>query len=363
MSITIAQKITRNKKVIRYYFEWGKAAGQRISSGIFTYKNPKTNTEKNHNKEALAILESKRAKMILDRQAIGSGYIPAYKIKTNFLDFYSDFVKENARYGSRHLQSSLKQFKLFLKKEFITPIDVTEKLCENYRRYLLDKFNGETPSNYFSEFKKMMKAAKKAGYFIENPAEDLACKSNPNRKKKQILEPEEYIQLLNTPCTNFEVRRAFLLSLYAAFRWCDVKPLKWENIKENCFIVEQSKTKVFVEVPLHHIAKLILGERKTGLVFKLPTADGANKVLKQWVKAAKIEKHITWHCARISFSVLLQDQGVNLATVAGMLGHTSTRMVEQVYQRYRLRVGEQAILKLPGSQISTGTFASMPDSE
>ncbi len=274
--------------------------------------------------------------MILEKQSVASGYVPIHKIKSNFLDFYAEYVKSNARYGSRHLTCSLKHFKSFLKATYISAGNITETLCENYRAYLLLRFNGETPANYFREFKRVLKGAKKGGYFIVNPAEDIASKTKPNRKKKEVIEPEEYLQLLKTPCTNHEVRNAFIISLYAALRWCDVKPLKWENIKTDSIIIQQQKTKVEVEVPLHPIAKLLLSNKKQGPIFKLPTANGANKVLKSWAQAAGIKKHITWHCARLSFSVLLQDEGVNVATVAGMLGHTSTRYVEETYKRYRI---------------------------
>src|SRR3712207_6847396 len=53
--------------------------------------------------------------------------------------------------------------------------------------------------------------------------------------------------------------------------------------------------------------------------------DGANRVLGKWATDAGLNKHITWHCARHSFSVLLQRKGVDLATVAGMLGHTTLK--------------------------------------
>ncbi|MBC7626164.1 MAG: hypothetical protein H7254_02630 [Ferruginibacter sp.] len=52
---------------------------------------------------------------------------------------------------------------------------------------------------------------------------------------------------------------------------------------------------------LHPIALNILGERKTGLVFKLTTADGANKRLAKSCDDANLNKHITWLCARHSF--------------------------------------------------------------
>jgi integrase/recombinase XerD len=334
---------------VRYTIEWGKGAGQRITTGIFTYANPKNASEKNHNKESLAILENRKSKMILDRQSIGSNYIPSHKIKSNFLDFYNDYVKKNARVGSRHLPASQTQFKKYLKTDFVSASDITEDTCESFRSYLLKNYNGETPANYFREFKRVIKAAKKNGYFIDNPAEDIQSRENPNRKRKEVLESEEWTKLINTPCLNHEIKRAFVTSMYVGLRWCDIKILKWENIKSETVCLNQSKTGVEVEIPLHQTVKEILGERKQGLVFRLPTADGANKMLKQWCESAKIGKHITWHCARLSFSVLLQDESVNAATVAGMLGHTTTRQVEETYHRYRVHIGKKAIEKLPSA--------------
>lgn len=112
-------------------------------------------------------------------------------------------------------------------------------------------------------------------------------------------------------------------------------------------MITQQKTNVRLEVPLHAIALDIPGERKTGAVFHLPTQDGANKVLKKWCADAKLSKHITWHCARHSFLILLQQKGVDLATVAGMLGHTTTKYVQQTYKRYLQDNAKEAIKKRP----------------
>ena len=183
-------------------------------------------------------------------------------------------------------------------------------------------------------FKRVLKAAKKDGYFETNPAEDLAAKMAKKRKVKEILSEQEYQKLMQTPCTNHEVKKAFVFSLYTGLRWVDVKALKWENIQKEYVVVHQRKTGVSLELPLHEIATRILGNPKNeGLVFLLPTQDGANKVLQKWADDAGLQKHITWHCARHSFSVLLQKKGIDIATVAGMLGHTSTKYVHQTYKR------------------------------
>ena len=91
MKVNIIKRISSNKAKIYYVFEWGKRAGQRIGSGIFTYSKPKDILEKNHNKEALAILANKQSQLILDIQSAGSSYIPQHKLKANFLDFFDAF--------------------------------------------------------------------------------------------------------------------------------------------------------------------------------------------------------------------------------------------------------------------------------
>ena len=118
-------------------------------------------------------------------------------------------------------------------------------------------------------------------------------------------------------------------------------------MKENNFSITQKKTGIRIDLPLHPIIKEFLGERKDGLVFHLPSHESANRILREWSTNAGINKHITWHCARHSFSVLLQQKGVDIATVAGMLGHTSTKYVHQNYQRYVKDSAIDAINKLP----------------
>ena len=82
-------------------------------------------------------------------------------------------------------------------------------------------------------------------------------------------------------------------------------------------------------------------------MFDLPTANGANKVLGEWIKRAGIEKDITWSCARLSYSILLQDTNVDSASVAYLLGHATTKQVERTYKRHRPKDQTEAISKLP----------------
>ena len=345
--ITIFKRVSQNKKLYHYSFEWGKAKGERVATGIFTYKRPTNDIQRHHNSEALAILEAKRAQLILNHQSANSGYFLQHKLKSNFFEYYEGFVKSNRKYGNRHLENSLNAFRTFVGKESISAQAITEKLCRKFQEYLLGKYHGETPSGYFMRFKRVLKKATKDGYFRHNPSEEIPARVGGNKKLKEILTAEEYSKLMNTPCLNHEVKKAFVFSLYTGLRWVDVKSLSWSMIKNDSVSIIQNKTKIPLEIPLHSIAKSTLGERKEGLVFHLPTQDGANKILAKWCMDANLDKHITWHCARHSFSVLLQKKGVDIATIAGILGHTSSKYVHDIYKRYIIIDAEEAIRKLP----------------
>jgi len=361
--MNILKRENRAGDKILFYYDFGRGTGQRHATGIFIYKKPKDQIQRNHNKEALALLETKKSQVIIEQQAIGSAFIPSHKFKKNFLEYYEEYVKLNKRNGNRHLINSLSQFKLFVKSDFIAPIDINENFCKRFRQYLLDKFTGETPGGYYARFKWVVKAATSDGYFLKNPTEKIFAKSNPSAKLKENLEVDEYLLLLNTPCINEEVRAAFIFSCYTGLRWVDVKKMEWKDIKDGVLTtrISQAKTGKPVTLTLHDIAKSILekqkakaevGNKEVRFVFRLPTANGANKVLGQWVVAAGINKDITWSCARLSFSILLQDRNVDDATVAYLMGHTTTEQVRRTYKRHRPKNQSETISQLPNPDLT-----------
>jgi len=124
------------------------------------------------------------------------------RFEASFLEFYREYVHHNRQRGNRHLEASYTQFKTFIREKYLPPIEVTEALSARFRGYLLDKFNDDTPANYFSRFKNVIKAATKQGYFKYDPATDLPAISNSNHVRKKHLKAEEYITLLKAPCTN-----------------------------------------------------------------------------------------------------------------------------------------------------------------
>lgn len=352
-----------NKKgdKIFFYMDLGRGSNQRASTGIFIYKHPKTQLQRSHNKEALQLLDVKKSQAIIEQQAIGTPFIPKHKYKENFLDFYEEYVNNHKLNDNRHLPCSFAKFKEFVGKDSIAPIDITEDFCKRFRKYLLGCLTGETPQNYFARFKWVVYAATKEKYFLENPTENVSALANPSIELKEVVEAEDYFALLKTPSHNEEVSQAFIFCLYTGLRWIDVSKMKWADIKADTLTTRiiQSKTGRPVILTLHPIAQRILEaqRRKAGLydtttelVFALPTANGANKMLGVWAIDAGLNKKITWSCARLSFSILLQDKNVDDATVAYLLGHTTTKQVNRTYKRHRPKDQRETIQKLPSPE-------------
>lgn len=65
-------------------------------------------------------------------------------------------------------------------------------------------------------------------------------------------------------------------------------------------------------------------EAPTKRVFELPTANGANKTLKAWVKRTGINKVIAWHNLRHNYGINLIFNDVDILTISKLLGHPST---------------------------------------
>ena len=356
--MNIGQYNNRKGDKTYFFYDLGRGPGQRPPTGIFIYTNPKDKEQKNFNKEALKILDVKKSQAILEQQAIGTPVIPSHKFKENFLDYYKEYIKLNARKGNRHLECCFTKLEKFINTDFLAPMDLTENFCKRFRRYLLDKLTGETPANYYARFKWVMDAATKDGYFRDNPTEKLSAIGNPSATLKENLEIEDYLALLKTPCLNQEVKDAFLFSCYTGLRWVDVKKMQWKDLKDGTLTTRiiQKKTGRPVVLTLHPIAHAILEKKRKSYfgsfdpgrpIFDLPTANGANKVLGEWVRAAGIDKHITWSCARLSFSILLKDKNVDDATIAYLMGHATTKQVQKTYKRHRPKDQFEAISNLP----------------
>ena len=269
-----------------------------------------------------------------DLQENGYNVVSDAGKKTIITVWMQSFVNGYTKKDKRNMQGALNRFCDFLietKNQGLIFGNLTAQIIEDFIDYLEANSTGEGASSYYSRFKKMVKQAYRKRLFNENVLDMVKRKVKGKAKKKDILTLAELKTLAETPTESSEVRRAFLFTCVTGLRWCDIKVLNWTsiNLSNKKMNVTQSKTGENVSTPLNDTAIKLLGEVGKGLVFNLPTANGANKTLKAWVRRAGIEKLITWHNGRHSFGTNLIYNDVDILTASKLLGHTSMKHTQR----------------------------------
>ncbi|HAY31425.1 site-specific integrase [Alistipes sp.] len=334
--------------------------------GLYLLPNPRTPEERQQNKETLALAAEIR--MDKEKILIARKYDKAapVKQKINFLNFYEAYIKAYTKKDIRMIEGALGRFRSFLAESYpnmqtnLKPEQITKEMMTKFVEYLQVHSKGEGALGYFQRFKKVVKYAVDQDIILKNPCTGVRCVVDDTSLKKDVLSLDEIKMLANTSYQNTEVRRAFLFSLYAGLRYCDVVDLKYSNVDYANKIIrfDQNKTtghskQSVVIIPLSNTLLKLIGEKplKNAPIFTLPSHTGCLKALRTWVARAGIDKHITWHCARHSFAVnLLGECHTDIKTVASLLGHSGLKHTEK-YTRAVDALKEKAVNALPELEI------------
>ena len=355
MSVKLRQKKLA-KGAFRYYLDIYNN-GERIYESLDIRVDPSDSSSLKKEKKNIANLI--RSNRELEFLTNNTSYIPSHLKNVLFLDFAETFVNEYKKKDLRMINATIRHFKIYSDNPKLKLNDITPTLMTGYMNYLNDEsgLNGESPHNYFTRFKKILRAAKDNGLINEMPTKDIKFrrKVQRNELRKQILTTDELKLLSKTECGNDELRKAFLFSCFTGLGYAEIKKLKWENIVKNRLVTRREKTNQAINVKIKDSILSLLGERckKDVQVFNMkndngkPISDnGVNKCLKNWVARAKIDKHITFYCARHTYATQLLLHGANLKTVADALGHSSTQHTLK-YLNYIDSLADNAIDNLP----------------
>ena len=312
--------------------------GQRTIETLKHLKLSKVSnlTDREENKKLLQQAEAIKVMRAAELEANNYNMVTDAGKKTIITAWMQAYINDYTKKDKRNMQGVLNRFAAFLKQNKRTDLtfgNLNELLIEDFIDYLEENSTGEGAASYYNRFKKMIKHAFRKKLLKDNVLELVERKVKGKAKKKDTLTMEEIRTLSTTPIESPEVRRAFLFSCVTGLRWCDIKPLNWQSIdlQNKLMTIKQTKTGEFLTNPLNDTAiKLLEAPGKLDQrVFDLPTANGANKTVKAWVKRAKINKIITWHNARHSFGTNLIFHDVAMLTASKLLGHTTTKMTER----------------------------------
>jgi len=311
---------------------------------------PMSPADRKENKERLELAEKIKNKREQQLQSDEYNVSPTFRKGIDFVRFFEEYEENYTKKDKRTMVASLSKFKKFMEEEGISSLttkQVNEKIVSQFKDFLEDTLKGESPANYFSKFKKMLKYGVREKLFASNPADGITIKKN-TIIKKQILTFEEIQAMAKIQVTNDQVKRAFLFSCLTGLRFCDIIQLKWKNIQNGIMNLTQQKTGIPVSINLNQSALTILGTRGNGndVVFKLPSHNACIKDLTVWCKKAGIEKKITWHCARHSFATGIIYYGSDVKNASSLLGHSSLSYTDR-YVRIVNALKEKAVSNLP----------------
>ena len=339
--------------------------------GLFLWQAPRTPIERQSNKDALELAKKirfERGQELLER---GRGY-RVKKEAINLLDYFQTYIDRYTKKDIRMVKLAFSRFRDFLNdtpeyKKYskrIKPEQLSRDMVIAFSEYLQSRSRGEGANSLFARFKKVIKYAVEHDIIAKNPCLGIVIKTDINQLKKEILSLDEINKLVGTrdERQNPDVRRAFLFCLFTGLRFCDVKDLTFENVDfaNRLLKFEQSKTKGHssssgVVLPLDEGRLRLIGkpsqpDNRGELVFPLPSYTMCLKSVNRWVKAAGINKHISWHCARHSFAVNVLNNGANIKTVASLLGHSGLQHTQK-YTRAIDSLKQEAIESLPAINI------------
>lgn len=209
-------------------------------------------------------------------------------------------------------------------------------------------------------YSKIIRAALKkavgAGLILRNPA-DAVSHIQEEDVELEFLNLDEVQRLADVRYEDDpfaeEVRRAFLFACNTGLRVSDLETITWRQIETNPMqvIKKQEKTRNPVYIPLNKAAQKLLGNyehKPDDRLFDLSPKKRQDtyKLLGRWAEDAKVTKHIGWHTARRTFATLALENGVDIYTVAKLLGHRTITQVAK-YAKATDKLRREAVNALP----------------
>ena len=207
-------------------------------------------------------------------------------------------------------------------------------------------------STYYAKIKAALQIAVQRGLIPSNPTSKIkSIQQVPSQRVYLTL--EEIQRLANTPCSDPEVKRAFLFSCYTGLRISDVQSLTWDNVRSGRIELRVKKTNTPDWIDLSPTASKVVGNPgKPGeRVFRLPPDGTIWMHLQTWGATAGITKHISFHVSRHSFATLMLQQTGDLYLVSKLMGHTDIKHT-QIYAKIIDGRKRDAMMSMPTIDLS-----------
>lgn len=328
-----------------------------------------TRADKQRNKETLNLAEAIRGKRSLEVRSEGFGLDAAVHEDALFHDVMRKIIDRKDGTTKVSWQNCLSHVLRYDPNKRIKFRDITPRWVRGFRDYLDTKamqwdiddrkrdvepkpISQGTKALMFQKFCSVFNIAMREGIIRMNPAASVERFREPE-SDRQFLTLDEIRQLRQTPPPNEHLAQAFFFSCLTGLRWSDIVKLRWREVQEwhgaTRIVFNQQKTGGLEYLDLNEQAAAMLGTRGKPAEHVFPALgpiQAARIGIAAWVKSAGINKHITFHCARHTFAVMMLDLGVDLYTLSKLMGHKNIETT-QVYAKILDKNKIAAVNKIP----------------
>lgn len=346
------------------------AGGLRKHEYLNLYLVPeRTREDRARNRETLALAESIKAQRIVELQQVKFGIESPVTKDVLFYDYLQVIIDRKDGTTKTSWENCRAHLVRYEPNTRLRIADITPRWVQGFRDYLdfkamqwdIDDRKRDvmpkpiaqgTKALMFQKVCSLFNVAVKDGMLARNPSLGVERFKEPE-SDREFLTVEEMRRLAKVPAPSEALGRAFFFSCLTGLRWSDVVKLTWREVQKvgnvHRIVFKQQKTRSQEYLDINDQAADLIGERgaDNAKVFAgLGAIQQARVGIAAWVKSAGINKHITFHCARHSFAIMMLDAGVDLYTLSKLMGHKSIEST-QVYAKILDKHKQAAITRIP----------------
>lgn len=346
------------------------AGGLRKHEYLNLYLVPeRTREDRARNRETLALAESIKAQRIVELQQVKFGIESPVTKDVLFYDYLQVIIDRKDGTTKTSWENCRAHLVRYEPNTRLRIADITPRWVQGFRDYLdfkamqwdIDDRKRDvrpkpiaqgTKALMFQKVCSLFNVAVKDGVLARNPSLGVERFKEPE-SDREFLTVEEMRRLAKVPAPSEALGRAFFFSCLTGLRWSDVVKLTWREVQKvgdvHRIVFKQQKTRSQEYLDINDQAADLMGERgaDNAKVFAgLGAIQQARVGIAAWVKSAGINKHITFHCARHSFAIMMLDAGVDLYTLSKLMGHKSIEST-QIYAKILDKHKQAAITRIP----------------
>lgn len=366
---------TQTNGNVSLYLAINTGAGRREYEFLRLYLIPeKTKADKLRNRETLALANSIKAQRIVDIQNGAHGFKSDFKEQTLFFDYYQALTekrkKRETKGNSSNWASCLRHMRKYEPRRNITFADITPQWVQGFKDYLEDEaeafgcdhrkrkdrhpLSQNSKQSYFNKLRACLRQAYEDGIIRQNPMRGILGFSS-QEGMRQYLSLDEVKAMAAADCNYPEVKRAFLFSCLTGLRRSDIVKLTWGEVTQlggrTRLVFRQKKTGGQEYLDITPQAADLIGERGNAKgddkVFgNILNPSDTNDNLRIWALRAGVDKHISFHCGRHTFAVLMLTLGTDIYTVSKLLGHRELKTT-QIYAKIVDEKKQEAVDNIP----------------